>query len=143
MVFKKKIYPEAGRVLTQTNIQKQVRSKKGGAGTPPTLKRIRPFSVLYINRVLNKVSLCHNLGSRLISIHSSLQASACGITYQISCQRWGLQCGDPEGRTNTNLVFNCKYRQLIKCTVLCRVEVRQQASSAFLEQYVNGYKRCS
>lgn len=62
---------------------------EGGTGTFPTLKRIRPFSVSYISRVLNKVSLCHNLGSRLISIHSSLQASAFGINYQISCQRWG------------------------------------------------------
>lgn len=59
------------------------RGRGGGAGTSPTLKRIRPFSVSYISRVLNKVSLCHNLGSRLISIHSSLQASACGITYPI------------------------------------------------------------
>lgn len=56
---------------------------EGGTGTFPTLKRIRPFSVSYISRVLNKVSLCHNLGSRLISIHSSLQAPACGITYPI------------------------------------------------------------
>lgn len=126
MVFKKKYTQKLeGYWHRPIYRSKFVVRRGGGAGTSPTLKRIRPFSVSYISRVLNKVSLCHNLGSRLISIHSSLQAPACGITYQISCQRWGLQCGDPEGRTNTNLVFNCKYRQLIKCTVLCRVEVRQ------------------
>lgn len=97
---------------------------EGGTGTFPTLKRIRPFSVSYISRVLNSFIVSQSW----VTTHQySFFPSGIRLWNNLPdlANAGGLQCGDPEGRTNTNLVFNCKYRQLIKCTVLCRVEVRQ------------------